>query len=141
MDATTPVLCLGCDSPLSKIKLSRRAKFCSDHCKRLWLKRRYRERRPAQAAVNPHAVGCMSELAVSIDLLRRGFEVYRALNGIARCDLAVLRDGKLVLVEVTTGHRTHTGRMFHKAKDPSKYDVLAVVLGDEILYQPPWPET
>jgi len=39
----------------------------------------------------PSTVGAMAELCVAADLLRHGFEVFRAVSPHSTCDLAVLK--------------------------------------------------
>ncbi len=86
--------------------------------------------------------GAISELKVCIDLLTKGYEVFRSVSPCCSCDVAVLRDGKLLRVEVTTGymnpktqHVIHCGK---KATSP-KYDILAVVVREGIIYTPELP--
>lgn len=83
-------------------------------------------------------VGTIQELAVSIDLLRRGMAVFRALSHSCPFDLAVLVGAKLVRVEVTTGYYTKAGKLSSpkESKDRSKFDVLATVTTSGIVYQP-----
>ena len=112
-------------------------RWCSLTC-------RANAKRAAYAAKNPNAglptgtVGAISELKVGADLLGKGFEVFRALSPSCSCDLAILRDGRLVRVEVTTGHRSSTGRVIHPSKI-NRYDLLAVVLSDGTIHYDPEP--
>lgn len=75
-------------------------------------------------------VGAIHELMVACDLLRRGCKVYRSLtpNG---TDLAVVSEGFLYTVEVTTGSRSTTGRLIYPKHDPETYDVIGVVVKEE----------
>ncbi|MCI0528347.1 MAG: hypothetical protein L0Y56_12980 [Nitrospira sp.] len=80
--------------------------------------------------------GTFHEMKVVIDLMRRGYEVYRAVSGGAPCDFVAVKDGKAIRVEVTTGHRYKT-KLNHPPKDPNKFDVLAIVEHDGwITYRP-----
>jgi hypothetical protein len=86
---------------------------------------------------NPPADGAVNELKVSSDLLTKGYDVFRQLQPASTCDLVVIKDDKLYRVEVTAGKRTAAGYKYHK-HDPTKYDVLALVLPDSsIHYEPP----
>lgn len=49
--------------------------------------------------------GAVAELAVSIDCLRRGFDVFRSVSPSASCDLIIVKNGKCFRVEVRTGTR------------------------------------
>lgn len=79
-------------------------------------------------------------MIVACDLLRRGYEVFRALSPSASCDLAILKAGKLLRVEVRTGYRDRiTGQVgttrTHRA------DILAIAVHDgSIVYEPPIAE-
>ncbi len=86
-------------------------------------------------------VGAIHELKVAIDLLERGFQVFRALSPSCECDLALISAGKLFRVEVTTGYTTISGRICSPGpqkmrKDGHKFDVLATVVdGEKIVYE------
>lgn len=127
--------CVHCGAIYFPKRLDQR--WCSVDC-------RASAKRAAYAAKNPNAglptgtVGAISELKVAADLLGKGFEVFRALSPSCSCDLAILRNGTLVRVEVTTGHRTGNGRVTHPSK-ASRYDVLAVALSDGTIHYDPEP--
>lgn len=84
----------------------------------------------------------MHELLVAVDLLRLGFCVFRAISPNSPCDLAILKDKELIMIEVTTGARSVKGNLtypLHK-KYAHIYDVLAVVeRGGKITYLPDSP--
>jgi hypothetical protein len=85
--------------------------------------------------------GAISELVVAVDLTRKGFEVFRAVDPSASCDLLALKDGVVVRVEVRTGTRAINGRVSFAPHNlgPHRQDCVAVVLaGDEIVYVPPF---
>jgi hypothetical protein len=75
-------------------------------------------------------------LEVAVDLLSRGFHVFRALSHSCSCDLAIVKDGKLIRVEVTTGHSNKNGTIGYPAKDETKFDILAVCTKNGIIYKP-----
>lgn len=86
--------------------------------------------KPAGWAIPASTVGAMNELLVASDLLRRGYEVYRAMSPAASCDLLVLRDGVLAgRVEVRTTRRDSTGVLQRRVTtaDRGRFDVLALV--------------
>jgi hypothetical protein len=77
---------------------------------------------------------------VSGDLMKRGYHVFRALSPSCPCDLAVLKDNNLVLIEVTTGYRGKDGKHSFPEHKNGRYDVVAVVFHDgEIIYKPSLP--
>jgi len=79
-------------------------------------------------------IGAVGELKTVVDLMSRGFEVFRAVSPAASCDLIALKEGKSVRVEVRTGRR---GRDRVLCNRRGNYDILAVVLPDgNIHYEP-----
>jgi Holliday junction resolvase-like predicted endonuclease len=80
-------------------------------------------------------VGDIGELRVAADLLARGYDVFKAVCRNCWTDLIVRIDGKLLSVEVKTGHRTPSGKLRYP-KPQAGSDVIAVVLPNEIIYLP-----
>jgi hypothetical protein len=66
--------------------------------------------------------------------------VFRALSPNCPCDLVLLIDGRVFRVEVTTGHRASNGKMMVPKKDRTRYDILAVLFPDSIVYSTDLPE-
>ncbi len=90
-------------------------------------------------------IGAIGELAAGADLLRRGYEVFRALSPACSCDLIALRDGRLLRIEVRTGTRNlRTGHVAWSKSpaDKARSDHYCVVLGagTELIYDPPLPD-
>jgi hypothetical protein len=82
-------------------------------------------------------VGAISELLVCADLLKKGYEVFRAVSQHCSCDLAILKDKALVRVEVRTAFMNGKGELNYAKPKPEKSDVLALVLKDgNIFYRP-----
>ncbi len=83
-------------------------------------------------------VGAISELRVGADLMTRGFEVFRSLSPNASCDLAILRGGRLLRIEVRTAYRLISGKAMCSSRK-HRADILAMCLADCIIYEPPLP--
>lgn len=85
----------------------------------------------------------MNELLVAADLISRQFDVYRALNPDAACDLLALKDGCVLRIEVRTGvDPTPSGHICipRGNDDAGRQDHFAVCLPDgTILYEPALP--
>jgi hypothetical protein len=83
-------------------------------------------------------VGAIAELGVSADLMRKGFEVYRALSPSSSCDLLVLKNGKVITIEVRSAFSNSNG-IIHSPMRNIKAEVLAQFLHREnrIIYTPP----
>ena len=133
--------CARCTEDVPPARIRRRAKFCSNLCADITQKEKYREinRRPGD--LQSGTVGAIHELEVACDLLRMGYEVFRAMSPSCSCDLAILKDGKLLRVEVTTGYRAASGRIQHPhANRAHRYDIVAIIVQGRIVYQPEFVE-
>lgn len=135
------VKCGACGSAIEENRARRRARFCSDRCRNRFQSLEYRARNPV-SPISKGTRGAISELAVCLDLMQRGAEVFRAVSPSSSCDLAVLFREKLVRVEVRTGTRQPNGRLFYpkSSKDDGRQDLWAVVdkVSGEIEYDPPF---
>ncbi len=129
--------CEFCKIPLSKIKQKRGSKYCSRSCK----VRAYNKGLGIRGLhLATGTTGTIGELVVAADLLRKGFEVFRAVSPSCSCDLAILKNGQLLRVEVRTGYRnqkTNHVRCALSPKNRDRFDIFAIVIaGTEILYRP-----
>ena len=86
--------CKYCDKPIPLTR-RRNAIYCSKDCKLFDIKKRYHSLNP-QSTLAPTASGAVSEYKVIIDLLNRGFEVFRSVEPGSTCDLAILKNNKLL---------------------------------------------
>lgn len=118
--------------------------YCDTACANEDQRRKWREKNPKSplGELQNNTVAEVNEMRVAIDLLSRGYEVYRAAFQGMPCDILVcgpaLEKGDLALrVEVTSGNRSTSGAVTHPKRDAALFDVLAVVLGDgTIVYKP-----
>ena len=122
-------LCKQCGHPLEGGRSNR--KFCNKICAGEYAKRQWRERNPASplGKLATGTIAEVNEMRVAIDLLSRGYEVYRAAFQGMPCDMYIMKGSKDIgqRIEVTTGNFTSNATLSHPTRDPSKYDVLAVV--------------
>ncbi len=111
--------------------------FCSQTCRdrHYW---KGRNERNDMIGMSTHDIGAVQELLVSVDLLKRGFDVFRAISTGCSCDLIIMKKQTFVTrrVEVTTGHTQPNGKICWPAHDPTNYDLLAVVVNGTIFYTP-----
>lgn len=142
--------CLICSSEIAgRWRTSvRNSKYCSKKCRRESERRRFRYQAAVHApGVSRTTIGAVGEMLVAADLLIRGYEVFRALSPGCSCDLAILKDGRLLRVEVRTGYRYNkldgTERLFvNRPKRADRHDILAVCLSpSRIVYEPPLEST
>lgn len=121
------VVCKNCGNLFSTARKNQ--KFCSRKCSQsgFGVRSRY--------SVPTGSVGAIGELLVAADLLEKGFEVFRALSPCCSCDLAILRNGSLIRVEVRTGYKTAKGLVVSSRSH--RADLLAINCGpDGIEYEP-----
>lgn len=87
-------------------------------------------------------VGAIAELMVCENLLRKGYEVFRAVSPNSKCDIvAIDKSGKCIQIEVKAA-KTHlkTGTVYAVPLVRNRFDVLALVTIDGIRYVPPLEE-
>jgi hypothetical protein len=123
--------CIYCRGEIPPERQRRNAKTCSFRCANDLLKARLRKANPSNGMATA-TVGSIAELVAAVDLMRRGCNVFRALSSSCPCDLAAVRGGRLITVEVRSAHTrldgTWTCTGSHRA------DLLAMVRGNEVRY-------
>jgi len=125
--------CEFCGESIPEERQRHHAKFCSDRCRVRRDLERYHARNPKKTLPNTTS-GAISEYRVIVDLLSKGFEVFRSATLSSSCDLAILIDGCLFRVEVRTGKRSSTGKIYRPIQK-IRTDILATVLPDQIIYE------
>ena len=112
---------------------------CSRSCRAIRQNQIYAKTRVARVPLPTATTGAISELVVACDLMKKGYEVFRALSASCSCDLAVLKGGDLIRIEVRTGVPARSGEGFYfpKNKIEGRTDHYAVVVGEMIHYLPP----
>lgn len=130
-------ICGFCGKDMSGIRpFSHYRRWCSPRCRREGYAKDYRKKNP-KTDLPSGVVGSMHELMVCIDLMKRKFNVFRAVSQSCPCDLGVLIGDRMVRIEVTTGNKSLTGSVNYPPHDHKKYDILAVVLHNgSIVYKP-----
>ena len=111
-------------------------KYCSLKCKKAAARARWVQQggqRDFYPNLSRVTVGAINELRVATDLLRKGYEVFRALTPNSPCDLAILKKSKLLRIEVRTGYIVPGGRVVTSRKHHA--DVLAIALPGSIKYE------
>lgn len=124
--------CEGCGRGFSSNYPHQR--FCSVDCRLENHKRIFRS--PERAVRIPTgAVGAIAELLVSADLVRKGYEVFRAVSPASSCDLVALLQGTATRVEVRTALRRTDGsiQVPAQARDKGRYDIMACLTYDNLI--------
>lgn len=81
--------------------------------------------------------GAIGELVVSIELMRRGYDVYRAINPDAEFDLVAVKDDAVTRVEVRSVARRKDGSLCVSMRSTDKCDLYAFVCRDEVVLRTP----
>lgn len=117
-------------------------KFCSNSCRQAFNSIRFHLPSLGESLqLAASTVGALNELRVAVDLMARGFHVFRALSPACECDLIATSNGKVLRVEVKTGYRRKSGKVTGAPiRNSDSFDILALATVDEIIYQPALPE-
>jgi len=78
-------------------------------------------------------------MAVCVDMISRGYYVFRSVSSSGPIDMIGMKDGKLVKVEVKTGYRRPTdGGITKPVHRHEEHDIMAVYLPEEkiVVYFP-----
>ncbi len=129
--------CGYCSKPFSP--KTGRDRYCSPECATL-MRKVTTGRTESLSYLSTGTIGAVGELAVSVDLLRLGYEVFRSVSPACSCDLVAFDGCSLLRLEVRTGYRSGLGDRI-TCKTDKRADVLAVYLPSEhaIYYDPPMP--
>lgn len=129
-------ICKMCDLPFKGVF---NQIYCSRSCSKLAHSQKYP---PAYGELSTGKVGALNELRVCVDLLNRGYDVFRAVSPSCPCDLIILKSGIMKRIEVRTARRMVNGTISFpmKDEDSNKSDHYAAALENEIIYFPPLDE-
>jgi hypothetical protein len=134
-----PQNCAHCNKEfVPRQRYATRQRFCNHSCAikaqniRMGVGSAYDKR------INRSTVGAISELIVCVDLLAKGYEVFRAVSPACSCDLAILKDKQLLRVEVKTGYKNVvSGKLLYPKNNLQPHDILAIVVNaNNITYFP-----
>lgn len=96
-----------------------RSKYCSKSCSKI------KNRMYTEASCSK--IGSINELLVSAEFMKSGYEVFKSINPGCELDFVVMKDGKLLKVESTTGYINASNKVQHPTKDIRRFDILAVI--------------
>ena len=129
--------CLFCKLPIPEGK--HRYKYCNDRCSADFQNAKVRQHNSV-SNLSRSTTGALHELVASIDLMRQGYEVFRALSPATSCDLIILKAHKLLRVEVRTAQKpinSNKLQWHYSEKDVGRSDVLALVVDSKtVIYLP-----
>lgn len=88
--------------------------------------------------ISPGSKGDLSELLVCIDLMKKGYEVYRAVSPASYCDLLAIKGEEIKKIEVRTGfyYESVKGdkRLQYPKKRTENKEVIVVTYSDNKLH-------
>ena len=127
--------CLYCSKSFTPSKQAKAAgkKYCSPKCRYRYWNEKSRGQSFAKEGISTGTVGAMSELLASIDLMRRGFEVYRALSPSSSCDLIALKNSRIYKFEVRTAYRNQDGSINYSKTSIRADRVVAILLRENVV--------
>lgn len=132
-DTTGVFVCEHCGENYTK--QTKRQRFCTPKCSSAYGFEVYV---PAYGdGLTVQTKGAISELRVAVDLLARGFHVYRSMSSTAPWDLVVaIPSGKLVRIEVKSSAVNKNGSV-SAYTEKNVYDVVCYATRDSLVYIPP----
>ena len=73
---------------------------------------------------------------VAVDLMLRGYDVYRALSAASPCELMAVKDGRASAIAVRSAY-LRRGQLLHRPRrQDDQADVLALVTPGAVVYRP-----
>lgn len=136
------IICLGCKKIFTAGNDKKKRKYCSISCRTNFYNKKTKGLNNSCDLNNICAgtLGAVHELVICIDLLKKGYEVFRSVSPACSCDLAIIFEGKLFRVEVTTGSYNCSGNITYPKKNKNKFDILAICFKNgNIIYKPDLP--
>lgn len=118
----------------------KRTQFCNNKC-RMQFHANTNKYRSGTLGINGNTVGAVSELAVAIDLFKKGYDVYRSLSPSSKGDLLIEKrnnNNKYLKIEVKTGYKNPKNfHVYYPKIKGYNYDILALVIWqfNEIIYK------
>jgi Holliday junction resolvase-like predicted endonuclease len=113
------------------------SRYCSDECRNLNLRETV-GRFSTSFGRSATETGTISELYACLDLMKKGYDVFRAVSGGQFCDLIAYKNNKFYRVEVRTGYRGSNGKItFPRKRDEWVIkDIYAVYISsdDVVVY-------
>ena len=87
--------------------------------------------------VSVGTVGAIAELEVSQDLMKKGFDVYRALSPQSKSDVVAIKKDKILILEIRSGYKSRCNTIYY-SKNGIRSPQLVVYIHrtGEIIYKP-----
>lgn len=128
--------CTNCGKLITEEEIKRqpRKKFCCKNCKEDYYKKSYNKLNNYNTKI-PRAVrGSISEYRTSIDLLDKGYQVFKNMCPCGTIDLIAYKDGKVKLIQNKTGYMLPSGKLSYPKDESKDCTEYAVVTRNKITY-------
>lgn len=113
--------CKKCEAEFSTSKSQQ--VFCSAECYRALENNQW----GSGLGFSTGTVGAIAELMASVELMKAGFEVYRALSQSSSCDILGVKDGQLYGFEVRSATATKSGKLSYPTKNIRAKNLVLVI--------------
>lgn len=120
--ATYKRVCRGCSKEFETMEPLK--VYCEIECRRS-----YNIYEPVKdyGEVPRGTVGAIAELAVSIDLMAKGYSVFRPLSPNCFCDLIAIKGDEIKMIEVRSGNKDSHGVVFSKKRSDKVTDFAVYI--------------
>lgn len=131
--------CLNCDNKFYTNK--NHQVFCEQSCRNIYYAKQW-DIDGFRFEIPSGTVGVLSEYLASIDLMKKGYEVYRAMSPASSSDLILKKNNKFISIEVRTGklkiNNEKNDVKLHYPKHHMRSDHFAIVIPEKnkIIYIP-----
>ena len=99
-----PVLtCVICEK--TYVARSHNQKICGAECKKEFWGRR------GTLDISTASVGAIAEMAICVEMLSRGYSVFRSVSASGFCDVVAIKGDERMLLEVRTGYEDFGGKI------------------------------
>lgn len=135
--------CANCGNPFElKDKRAWNKKYCSHKCTP---HHRLQVSGYKSKGIPTATVGTIAEIVVCLDLLKKGYSVFRSISPSSNFDLVAFKNEKMISVEVRSGYLSNNKPVFpKKEKDKAEYYAVVIheVIGtlEQIRYIPNLPQ-
>ena len=82
-----------------------RQKLCDEKCRKEFYGRQGR------LNIATSSVGAISEMAICIEMLKRGYSVFRTVSQSSFCDVIAVKKKEILMMEVRTGYKDLSGNI------------------------------
>lgn len=94
-------ICIGCDKSFETAKTAQ--KYCTQKC-RTFHKQIERNSLNKSIGLSTGTVGAIAELMACVDLMKNGYDVFRAMSPASNCDILAMKGDEIRFYEIRTGH-------------------------------------